>query len=78
MTLDDLLLEIRDLRADIARNMAPEVMTPEQAADFLNVTTETLYRWRKDASGPKYSQPTRSVVRYLKADLLEWMQECRA
>jgi hypothetical protein len=75
MTLDEIGQQLTDLREDIARNMAPEVMTTEQAADFLHVTTETLFRWRKDASGPPYSQPSRSVVRYLKDDLIAWMRE---
>ena len=56
MTLDEIGQQLADLRADIARNTTPEVMTTEHAAAFLNVTTETLFRWRKDATGPAYSQ----------------------
>ena len=77
MTLEDLLLEIRDLRADIARHVTPEILTTDQAAEFLNVATETLYRWRKDGAGPRYSQPNLRIVRYLKEDLVEFMRERR-
>ena len=55
-----------------------EVMTPSDAADFLGVTTETLLRWRKDAWGPKYSQPTPRMVRYLREDLITFLKEHRA
>lgn len=78
MTLDEIGRQLADLRAEIARAHPPEVMTTDEAATFLSVTTETLFRWRKDAFGPKYSQPTRSVVRYLRDDLVAWMQEHRA
>ena len=46
-----------------------------RAADFLGVTTETLLRWRKDAWGPKYSQPTPRMVRYLREDLITFLKE---
>lgn len=49
MPTPDLGQQIADLRAVVLRANAPEVMTPAEAADFLAVTTETLYRWRKDA-----------------------------
>ena len=78
MTLDEIGQQLADLRAEIARAHPPEVMTTEQAADFLSVKPDTLYRWRKDAVGPMYSQPTNSVVRYLREDLVAWMQEHRA
>lgn len=55
-----------------------EVMTPAQAADFLRVTTETLFRWRKDGSGPRYSQPNSRIVRYLRDDLITFLKEYRA
>lgn len=56
---------------------APEVMTPAQAAAFLRVTTETLFRWRKDGSGPRYSQPNARIVRYLRDDLIAFLKENR-
>jgi hypothetical protein len=78
MPTPDLGQQIADLRAVVLRANAPEVMTPAEAADFLAVTTETLYRWRKDAIGPKYSQPNERIVRYLREDLITFLKEHQA
>ncbi|WP_217356425.1 helix-turn-helix transcriptional regulator [Ruegeria arenilitoris] len=67
--------QIESLRAIVLRSNAPEIMDPREAATYLGVTDETLYRWRKDATGPKYSQPNARVIRYLRDDLIEWMRE---
>ncbi len=75
MTIQDIGQQIADLRVDMIRANPPQVMNPEEAATFLGVTTETLFRWRKDGSGPKYSQPTSRVVRYLRSDLIEFLRE---
>lgn len=77
MTLDEISQQLADLRADIVRAHTPEVMNPQEAATFLGIKPDTLFRWRKDGWGPKYSQPTRNVVRYLREDLLEFMKEHR-
>lgn len=76
MTID-LSQQIADLRAIVLRANAPEVMTTEEAAAFLDVTVETLFRWRKDDTGPKYSQPNSRLVRYLRTDLVAWLEEHR-
>jgi predicted DNA-binding transcriptional regulator AlpA len=78
MTQLDLSQQIADLRAVVLRANAPEVMTPGEAAEFLGVTTETLYRWRKDAWGPRYSQVNPRIVRYLRDDLVAFLREKRA
>ena len=57
---------------------AREVMTPQEAADFLRVKVDTLMRWRKDGVGPKYSQPNWRIVRYTREDLLAWLKEQQA
>ncbi|WFE74258.1 AlpA family transcriptional regulator [Roseinatronobacter sp. S2] len=75
MTLEKLGQEMADLRSVVLRANAPEVMTPGEAAEFLGVTTETLYRWRKDAWGPKYSQVNARIVRYLRDDLVAFLRE---
>ncbi len=69
--------QIADLRAVIVRANPPEVMTPQEAAAFLGVTDETLFRWRKDGFGPAYSQPNSRIVRYLRDDLISWLEEHR-
>ncbi|NTT87765.1 helix-turn-helix domain-containing protein [Tabrizicola sp. SY72] len=52
-------------------------MTPAEAAEFLSVTVESLFRWRKDATGPKYSRVNDRVIRYLRDDLIDWIREHR-
>ncbi len=75
MTSQDLGQELAEIRALVVRTNTPEVLTPREAADFLSVTDETLFRWRKDGVGPKYSQPNSRIVRYLRDDLISWMKE---
>ena len=78
MTNDDLVQQIAGLRDMITRTHTPEVLTTSEAAAFLGVTHETLFRWRKDQFGPRYSQPTPRTVRYLRVDLLEFLKESQA
>ncbi len=73
----DLSQQIADLRSLVLRQQAPEVMTPPEAAEFLSVTVESLFRWRKDAKGPKYSRINDRVIRYLRDDLVDWIRENR-
>ena len=56
----------------------PEIMTPQQAADFLGVTTETLFRLRKEGSGPRFSRPSQRILRYLRTNLISWLKEHRS
>lgn len=65
-------------KIDTGQSTAHEVMTPLQAAAFLRVTTETLFRWRKNGSGPRYSQPNARIVRYLRDDLIAFLKEYQA
>lgn len=55
----------------------PEVMTPAEAAEFLSLTVDTLFRYRKDAKGPRYCQTGDRTVRYLREDLVAWLKEGR-
>ena len=73
----DLSQQIADLRSLVLRQQAPEVMTPAEAAEFLSVTVESLFRWRKDATGPKYSRVNDRVIRYLRDDLIDWIRDRR-
>jgi len=75
MAIEELSQQIADLRDLIVRANPPEVMKPIEAALFIGVTTETLYRWRKDGFGPKYSQPNERVVRYLRKDVVAFLEE---
>lgn len=70
--------QIADLRAVVERANPPEVMTTEECAAFLNVTTETLFSWRKKGGGPRFSKPTDRMVRYLRSDVVTWLEGNRA
>ncbi len=70
MTHYDLLAE---LRAAIEAQQYPQIMTPQQAAEFLGVSDYYLLELRKKKSGPRYSQPGLKVVRYQRDDLVAWL-----
>ena len=74
MTHDDLLAELRT--AIEAQNL-PEIMTPAQAAQFLCVSEDYLRDHRKRKSGPPYSQPASKIVRYMRPDLIAWLNRSR-
>ncbi|MEK3864746.1 helix-turn-helix domain-containing protein [Paenibacillus sp. FSL R5-0636] len=51
----------------------PEICTPEEVAEYLNVARSTIYAWC--ASGDLPSIKMRKVIRIRKAALLEWIAE---
>ena len=75
MKLEEISQQLANLHRDLIRCHPPEIMTPPEAAEYIGVTVETMFRWRKDAIGPKYSQPCSRIVRYLRDDLVSWMKE---
>jgi len=75
MTIDELTARIDTLHNDLIRSHPPQIMTSREAGQFLGVTDETMFRWRKDGVGPSYSQPNSRIVRYLHDDLVAWMKE---
>jgi predicted DNA-binding transcriptional regulator AlpA len=75
LNVEQLAQRLDAIQSSLTRSHPPEVMTTEEAAAFLGMTAETLFRWRKDATGPKYSRINDRVIRYLKDDLLSWMRE---
>ncbi len=75
MTIEELSERIAALHDDLIRSNPPQVMTCEQAAQFLSVTTDTMFRWRKDGVGPSYFQPNSRLIKYLLKDLVSWLEE---
>ena len=71
---DDLISE---LRLSIEAQQYPQIMTPQQAAEFLGVSDYYLLELRKKKSGPAYSQPGSKIVRYQRDDLVAWLNENR-
>jgi len=72
--IDDLISE---LRTAIEAQSFPEIMTPAQAAQFLGVSEDYLRDHRKARSGPPYSQPATKIVRYMRSDLIAWLNRSR-
>lgn len=52
----------------------PHLLTPQQAADFLQKPVLTLKRWRAEGNGPTYIRIGRDV-RYKESDLLAYIDE---
>lgn len=72
--VDDLITE---LRTAIEAQSFPEIMTPAQAAQFLGVSEDYLRDHRKSKSGPAYSQPATKIIRYMRPDLVSWLNRSR-
>jgi excisionase family DNA binding protein len=51
--------------------MTPEIMTLEEAAEFLRVSRSTLYQ-RADI--PRHRMPGSREFRYLRSELLAWLK----
>ena len=60
-------------KAPAAAPTADAWLTTVQAAALLSQKPITLEIWRTKGVGPAYSKPSRSVVRYRKSALDEWM-----
>lgn len=50
----------------------PEVLTTKQAAAFLGVTFDTLYRWRTEKIGPPYLELGPRTIQYPLEKLKAW------
>ncbi len=48
-----------------------EIMTPDEAADFLRLSRSTIYQ-RPDI--PRYRLPGSRQIRFLRSELLAWMR----
>ena len=42
-----------------------ELLTPEEKAAELKISTETLRRWRRQGKGPVFKRISRQCIRYL-------------
>lgn len=52
-------------------NTQTGLLTPGQVAEQLNVSLQTLWRWRRDGTGPEYVRFQSGSVRYLPLRLAE-------
>lgn len=56
---------------------AMSLLTPAQAADLLQVSMNTLAKWRMDGTGPAYSRVGGKVVRYSTDDIDTYLSSTR-
>ena len=58
---------------DVMTTTSP-LLTPDQVADMLGITTKTLQKWRLDGGGPPAVFLTARTVRYRQADVDSWIE----
>lgn len=57
-------------------NTLDEILTEKQAAELIHQKPRLLRLWR-ECRGLPHFKPTRKVVLYKKADVLEWLESSR-
>lgn len=57
---------------------AAELLTPEQAAEYLALSTSTLANWRWKTVGPPFVKIGKRAVRYDRSQLEAWAQSQKA
>jgi excisionase family DNA binding protein len=65
-------MEMRNMSEAIS-NTDTELLTPKQAAAYLQTPVSTLADWRLKGTGPKFARCGGRHVRYRKAWLDEWL-----
>lgn len=53
------------------------LMTQEQAAEYLEVHPATLTKWRLDGKGPNYIQLGEKKIRYKMEDLIQYIDNSK-
>lgn len=66
--------QFAELKAAILSRTPKEVMTREEAAEYLSLSLQNLDLLRTNGGGPKYVQLGR-LIRYRKAELDRWCDE---
>lgn len=52
-----------------------EIMTRQEAADFLRLTVQQMDRWAMRSDGPPILKFGHRTVRYVRSDLEAWVQK---
>ena len=58
--------------------MSAELLTPEQAAEYLSLSSQTLAQWRWKTVGPPFVKIGKRAVRYDRSQLEAWAQSQKA
>ncbi len=56
---------------------AGDVLTPIEAAALLKTTVGCMQSWRKRGTGPVFVRPPGAKPRYLRSDLMAWLEANR-
>lgn len=59
----------------VGGNTSSPLLTPEEAAQALGVSSSTLSRMRSSGQGPAYTKPSPGKVRYQRDDLTGWLED---
>lgn len=54
-----------------------EMLDTRAAAAFIGLTDRTLEGWRRRGAGPPFIRVNAKVVRYLRTDLMTWIEQHR-
>lgn len=55
----------------------PRLISTEEFANLLGVSTQTIARHRRLGTGPAYYQINDITIRYLLSDVLEWIESSK-
>lgn len=58
--------------------MTDDLMTSDEVAAWLRVSTSTLCRWRQDGKGPRVLWLSDTCPRYRRTDVLAWLDRSAA
>lgn len=56
-------------------SLANRLLTPDEVAQMLGLSIDTLAQWRSQRRGIPFVKLSRSVVRYRQRDLEAWLDE---
>lgn len=51
-----------------------QALNTTEAALILKISALTLKKWRREGKGPRFSRLGRNTVRYMKQDVMAWVQ----
>ena len=57
--------------------MQDYMLSPDEAAIYLNVSVRTLKNWRVQKNGLRFYKPTNKLIYYAKEDLDTWIKESK-
>ena len=61
---------------DRTASQTERLLTQDEVANWLQVTTRTLKRWRDEGKGPRH-QRVQHLIRYRKSDVESWLNSQR-